>query len=204
MVNGLWGKKIGMTQVFNENRVIPVTAIDINNWYVTQVKTKEKDGYSAVQIGCVKDRYVGQEFSLDWVKKPKQYFSTVREVRSSDDTPVTVTVGQPADFVSMFALGDMVDVWGVTIGRGFAGGMKRHGFSGGKASHGSKLGRAPGSLSFMRSQGRVIKGKRMPGHMGTANKAIKNLQVVKVEPGLVLVKGSIPGKSGSMVFIKKK
>ena len=104
MIKGIWGKKIGMTQVFDENKVIPVTAIDINNWFVTQIKTKEQDGYNAVQIGCVKDKYVEQDFSLDWLKKPKKYFSSLREIRNNDDTPIDMTVGQLADVASILAL----------------------------------------------------------------------------------------------------
>ena len=97
-------------------------------------------------------------------------------------------------------------IFGITKGRGFQGAVKRHGFSGGRASHGSKLGRKPGSLSYMRRQGRVVKGKKMPGHMGVERRVMKNLEVVKIEPEahVVFVKGSVPGKSGSLVFVRKR
>ncbi len=109
-------------------------------------------------------------------------------------------------FNEFITKGDNVDVVGVSIGRGFQGGVKRHGFTGGVATHGSKLGRKGGSLGFMRSQGRVMKNKRMPGHMGVDRCMIKNLEVVQIEPQarIVLVKGSIPGKSGSLVYLKKR
>lgn len=205
MLRGLWGKKIGMTQVFsNENKVVPVTAIDVSNWYVTQVKTNEKDGYMAVQLGCIKAKYSETEFSLEWIRSPRKYFSVFREVKL--DNAADVAIGQQADFATIFAQGENVDVFGVSKGGGFQGVVKRHGFAGGTASHGPTFGRFTGSLSFMRSQGRVIKGKRMPGHMGVEKNVMKNLEVVKMESDakVLLVKGSVPGKTGSLVFIRKR
>lgn len=204
MVSGLWGRKIGMTQVFEKDKAIPVTVIDVSDWLVTQIKTEEKDGYNAVQIGCIRPRYADQQFSSDWLKKPKTYFSSLREVELKNKDEQLV-VGQPAKFQTVLTEGDLVDVLGTSIGRGFAGAVKRHGFAGGRASHGAKVGRRPGSLSFMRSQGRVIKGKRLPGHMGTTSERVRNLEVVKLrnEDNLVLIKGPVPGKSGSLVFIRK-
>ncbi len=204
MIHGLWGRKIGMTQVFSsENKVVPVTAIEIVNWYVTQIKTKDVDTYSAVQIGCIKKKYAEQPFSNDWLSNPKKYFSILKEVRLDKDA-TELSVGQKTpDLENVFEHGQKVDVVGTTKGCGFAGGMRRHGFSGGKASHGSKLGRAPGSLSFMRRQGRVIKGKKMPGHMGVDRRVMTNLEVIKISPEMVLVKGSVPGKAGTFVFVKK-
>lgn len=207
MISGLWGKKIGMTQVFSaDNRVIPVTAIDLADWFVTQVKTKERDGYNAIQVGCVRQRYVGQPFSSEWLIEPKKYFLVQREIAVQQEN-TDIVVGQSADIAMVLAQGDNVDVFGITSGKGFQGGMKRHGFSGGPASHGGqKFGRRIGSLSFMRRQGRVIKGKKMPGHMGVDQRVMKNLQVVKIEPTahVILVKGSVPGKTGSLVFVKKR
>lgn len=206
MITGIWGKKIGMTQVFSEkNQVVPVTLIDVSNWLVTQVKNKEHDGYSAVQLGCVRDEFAQEQFAPDWLKKPKKYFSVLREVTLNDDSH-SLAVGQTADVGTILAQGDSVDVSGTTIGRGFQGVVKRYNFGGGRASHGDKLGRSPGSLSFMRRQGRVIKGKKMPGHMGVESCVVKNLQVVKVEPSahVVFVKGSVPGKCGSLVFVRKR
>ena len=205
MVAGVWGKKIGMTQVFEKNKVVPVTVIDVSYWVVTQVKTEEQDGYLAVQVGRIKDRYAKEEFSADWLKKQNKYFTFIREVKVKKDQEVSFTIGQKVDFHLLLAIGDLVDVTGVTKGAGFAGAVRRHGFTGGRGSHGSTLGKRPGSLSFMRSQGRVIKGKRLPGHMGTDTCMIKNLEVVKVYPeeNLVLIKGAVPGKSGSLVFIRR-
>lgn len=204
MIRGLWGKKIGMTQVFSEEqKVVPVTVIDISQWFITQVKTLQNDGYDALKMGRIKDKYAAQEFSQDWLKEVSKYFSDIKEVRL--DEPTDAQVGQLSDVSTILAQGDNVDVFGITKGAGFQGGVKRHGFAGGRASHGSTLGRHPGSLSFMRSRGRVIKGKRMAGHMGTDRRMMKNLEVVKIEPEarVILVKGSVPGKSGSLVFVRK-
>ncbi|MFA6066199.1 MAG: 50S ribosomal protein L3 [Candidatus Babeliaceae bacterium] len=205
MANGLWGKKIGMTQVFaQDNKVVPVTVIDVADWFVTQIKTKERDGYDAIQLGCVKKQFSDKPFSSEWLRSPRKYFSVFKEVHI--DESETPSLGQPADISLVVGQGDYVDVFGITIGRGFQGGVKRHGFTGGVASHGSKLGRGPGSLSFMRSQGRVIKGQRMAGHMGTDKRVMKNLKIIKVQPEakVIFVKGSVPGKSGSLVFVRKR
>ena len=206
MINGLWGKKVGMTQVFSDtNKVIPVTVIDMADWYITQIKTVAKDGYSAVQLGCIKQRFAQQELSLDWLKQSKKYFSILKEIRLQSDAFAPV-VGERIEMSSFLEQGKAVDVFGVSIGRGFAGGMKRHGFSGGPASHGDMLGRRPGSIGNMRTRGRVIKGKRMPGHFGVEQHVIQNLEIIKIEPQArrLLVKGSVPGKTGSLLFLKKR
>lgn len=206
MIKGIWGKKVGMTQVFSEkNAVVPVTMIDVSNWLVTNVKTKQRDGYSAAQIGRVRVDFADQTFSQEWLAEPKKYFSVMREIPLVDDQH-SLVAGSAADVAAILAQGDSVDVVGITIGRGFQGAVKRHGFSGGRASHGSKLGRKPGSLSYMRRQGRVVKGKKMPGHMGVERRVMKNLEVVKIEPAahVIFVKGSVPGKSGSLVFVRKR
>ena len=204
MVTGFWGKKIGMTQVFVEGKVSPVTVIDAGNWFVTSVRTKERDGYNAVQVGCVRYKYVGLPFSTEWLKNLKKYFGLVREVKIDGDMP-ELTLGQAAGAYTLFQQGDKVDVSGTTKGCGFAGVVKRHGFAGQSASHGHKMGNRPGSLSFMRSEGRIIKGKRMPGHMGVAWRMMRNLEVVRVEPetGVMLVKGAVPGKAGSFLRVLK-
>lgn len=215
MIQGIWGKKVGMTQVFSaNNRVVPVTMIDVSQWLVTQVKTKGADGYSAVQLSRVRDDYANEAFSAEWLKDSRKYFSAVREVplrdseqaQGSSESEISVTVGQQADIAAILAQGDNVDVTGITIGRGFQGGMKRHGFAGGRASHGSKLGRKPGSLAGFRRQGRVPPGKSMPGHMGVERRVMKNLKVVKVEPTahILFIGGSVPGKAGSLVFVRKR
>jgi large subunit ribosomal protein L3 len=207
MINGFWGRKIGMTQVFSDDhKVVPVTVIDLARWLVTQVKTAQKDGYSSVQLGCVKKRYESSEFSSEWMQEPHKYFSVRKEVRLAEDLSQDLQVGSAFSIDEFIAKGDNVDVVGISIGRGFQGGVKRHGFTGGVASHGSKLGRKGGSLGFMRSQGRVMKNKRMPGHMGVDRCMIKNLEIVQIEPQarIVLVKGSVPGKSGSLVYLTKR
>lgn len=205
MVDGLWGKKIGMTQIFSDDHtIVPVTVIDVADWFVTQVKTAARDGYDAVQIGRVKERYSGQNFSTEWLAAPKKFFSAMKEVRFFDEVG-TVEVGQVFDIASLFNKGAAVDVFGITIGRGFQGGVKRHGFKGGRGSHGDTLGRGPGSIGYMRSRGRVIKGQRMAGHMGVEQRVMKNLEIIQVEPTakIVIVKGSVPGKAGSLVFVRK-
>jgi len=204
MITGFWGKKIGMTQVYKDNKAIPVTVIDASNWVVTNIRKPERDGYMAIQIGCIKDRYVDKTFNNDWIKQPKKYFSLVREVRFDSDMP-EVKVGSPVDFYSLLNDGDVVDVSGTSKGRGFAGVVKRHGFGGPPGSHGSKMGNKPGSIGCMRSQGRVFKGKRLPGHMGVDWKMLRKLKVVRVEPdkAVVFVKGSVPGNAGSFLYVRK-
>lgn len=205
MVSEIWGKKIGMTQVFADDKVIPVTAVDVGNWIITNIKTKERDGYNAIQVGCLRKRYVGEKPLSQWFKKPKSYFSVLREVKV-DEIPQGISVGQDANFLTVFKEGDQVDVFGTTKGRGFAGVVKRWDFNGPPASHGATMGKAPGAMSFMRSEGRVIKGKKLPGHMGTERRVMKNLAVVKVlqDGPVVLIKGSVPGHAGSLLFLKKR
>ena len=204
MVKGLWGKKIGMTQLFSDNKVVPATVIDVANWFVTQLKTKDVDGYDAVQVGLVKSKYVKDAFSRDWLKKPAKYFSLLREVKVLAEAEGLV-VGASVDFYNLLKIGEAVDVFGITKGCGFAGVVKRHGFKGGAKSHGGMMGRRPGSIGNMRTEGRVIKGRKLPGHMGVARRVMQNLEVMRVEAEarLVVVKGSVPGKSGSLVFIQK-
>jgi len=207
MMDGLWGRKIGMTQVFAENRsVVPVTVIDTSHWMVTQIKTKENDGYAALQVSNLRDRYCDKPFDLAWLKELTKYFIETKEILSKNDEIVSFEVGTSFDGLSLLQEGEALDIMGMTTGRGFQGCVKRHGFSGGKASHGDKVGRRPGSLSFMRSQGRVIKGKKLPGHMGVQQRMMKNLKIIKVAPEshIVLVKGSVPGRTGSLVFMRKR
>lgn len=204
MSTKFWGKKIGMTQFFSGDKVVPVTAVDLSTWLVTQIKTQERDGYQAIQVGCVKDRYKDATFAEDWIKKPKTYFSFLKEM--SLDVPMdSLKVGEMLNFAQLIEVGNKVDVVGTTKGAGFAGVVRRHGFAGGPGSHGGKLGKKPGSSGFFRRQGRIIKGKKFPGHMGVLSKMMKGLEIVKVEPetNMVLVKGSVPGKAGSLLCIRK-
>jgi len=203
MISGLWGKKLGMTQVFGQNKeAVPVTVIDATHWYITQIKTKARDGYDAIQVGYVRPRYQTKPFDTQWITGLKRYFAYVAEVPAVQAVE-TLTVGQPAPFADVFKIGEHIDARGISKGRGFAGVVKRHGFSGGGDSHGSMFHRRPGSIGFMRTRGRVIKGKRLPGHMGVEQCTTKNLQVVAVDTNkmIVLVKGAVPGMAGAPVFV---
>lgn len=208
MVSGLWGKKIGMTQVFSkENAVVPVTVISTANWFVTNIRTNERDGYTAVQIGRVKDRYANDNYATVWSKKPKKYFSVIREIRIKEENMESLpAIGQPAEFASTFDIGSKVAVFGRTKGCGFAGVVRRHNFAGAPGSHGHTMGNTTGSIGSFCSQGKVQKGKKMPGQMGAKNDVTRNLEVIKVDHDakIVLVKGSVPGKAGSLVFIRKE
>ena len=205
MVGGFYGRKIGMTQLFSENQVIPVTIIDASSWFVTDIKTKERDGYYAVQLAKVRKRYEGEKFLPTWLKNKKEYFLYVREVPMTA-APEGVEIGTAADFFKLFNVGDVVDVSGVTKGCGFAGVMRKHNFSGGRKSHGDMMGRRPGSIGSLTKSGHVIKGKGLPGHMGVQNRTIQNLEIIQVisESNAIAVKGSVPGKAGSLVFVRKK
>jgi large subunit ribosomal protein L3 len=204
MAARLWGKKIGMTQVFSNNKVVPVTAINVGHWLVTNVKTQERDGYNAVQVALLRDRFTDSAFAQEWLTRPKKYFYHVREIAFDGDA-TALTVGQQIGFNEIVNAGEKVDVVGTTIGRGFAGVVKRHNFRGAPASHGSNMGKRPGSSSSYRSQGKIIKGKKFPGHMGVDLQVMKNLEVVSVDKdaNVVLVKGSVPGKAGSLLCIRK-
>jgi large subunit ribosomal protein L3 len=204
MITGIWGRKIGMTQVFANDKVVPVTAINIADWYVTNIKTVERDGYNALQVGSVKDRFKDEKYSKEWIKTPNRYFSFVREIPLEKATTDFI-VGKRIDFSQLIELGKFVDVRSKTIGKSFAGVVKRHNFAGPPGSHGSTMGNRPGSIGSLVKSGHVIKGKRLPGHMGCDNQIMRNLEIVMVEAATktLLVKGSIPGKAGSLVFVRK-
>jgi large subunit ribosomal protein L3 len=204
-MKGLWLKKIGMTQMFNEQGVLtPVTALAAGSIVVTDVKNMSRDGHDAIQIGVVRDRFAEEAFGDAWLSDKKKYFSIVREVAPAEGFR-PLEKGALIDPSELVAQGDIVNVSGLTIGRGFQGGVKRHGFKGGRASHGDKLGRKPGSMGFMRSRGRVIKGWRMAGHMGTEKCTVRSLRVVATDGAakVVFVKGSVPGKAGSLLLVEK-
>jgi large subunit ribosomal protein L3 len=203
-ITGIWGRKIGMTQVFVNDKVVPVTAIDIADWRVTYIKTQERDGYNAIQVGLVKDRYKDKEYDKEWIKKPSVYYSFIREI-SLNAAAKDVVVGGPINFSEQVELGQLVDVSGVTMGKSFAGVVKRWRFAGPPASHGSTMGNRPGSIGNLVKSGYVAKGKKLPGHMGCDNRMMRNLEVVmvKAETKTLLVKGSIPGKSGNLVFVRR-
>lgn len=205
MLKGLWGYKIGMTQAFSEqDAVVPVTAIQLGNWVVTHRKSKDRDGYDAVQLGSFRKRYQKVEFSSDWLKNLKKYFASVKEVMI-EDASAEFAIGKPVDPMAVLEIGKKVNVFGITKGHGFAGVVKRHGHAGGRASHGPRFGRWPGSLAGFRSQGRVPKGRKLPGHMGVDQRVMRNLKIIKFdsEQNVIFVKGSVPGASGSLVFLQK-
>jgi len=204
-MKAILGKKLGMTQIFAEDgRVIPVTAIEAGPCVIVQVKDKEKDGYAAVQMGFgdVKKKLVVKPLQGHFDKNKLSYKRFLGEVRVPDSQGYQVGQEIKAD---IFSTGDRVDVSGVSIGKGFAGVMKRWGYSGGPGSHGSHSHRIPGSIGTSATPSRVLKGKRLPGHMGNRRVTVQDLEVVKVdlEQNLLLVKGSVPGSEGSLVRIKE-
>ena len=202
-VRSLIGKKIGTTQLFTESGdTVGVTAVEVGPCVVTQVKTKDKDGYEAVQLGfeTIKRLNKPRKGHLD---AAGSLFRHLREVDAEDISEYEV--GQSLD-LSMFEVGQKIDAVGLSKGRGFAGGVKRHGFHGGPKTHGqSDRHRAPGSIGAGTTPGRVIKGHKMAGHMGNSRFTVRNLQVVSadLDRNLLFVKGSVPGAHNSLVIIRK-
>ena len=204
MEKAIIGKKVGMTQVFDEQGVvIPVTVIEAGPCTVVQVKTVEKDGYDAVQLGfgAVKEHKVNKPMKGHFSKGNVTPAKHLREFRVEDTAAVKVGEEVKAD---VFAQGDLVDIQGTTKGKGFQGVIKRHGQSRGPMGHGSMYHRRPGSMGPTSTPGRVFKGKKLPGHMGVETVTIQNLEVVRVDldKNAILVKGSIPGNKGSIVKIR--
>ena len=204
MEKELIGKKLGMTQIFGEDGVaIPVTVIEAGPCVVMQKKTRDTDGYEAVQLafGRKKPKNVSKPLQGHFAKVDRGSFRVLREFRISDAG--AYELGQELT-AGMFEIGDFVDVTGTTKGRGFAGGVKRHGFKGGKASHGSMFHRAPGSIGASAFPSRVFKGKRLPGHMGSERKTVQNLRVVGIRPenNVILVKGAVPGSKNGILLIQ--
>ena len=203
-MKGILGRKIGMTQIFTEaGEVVPVTVVEAGPVVVTQVKTIEKDGYNAVQVGFVdaKEKSLNkpQKGHLAAANTLKKHLKEFR-VESVD----AYTVGQEIK-ADVFASGEMIDVTGISKGKGFQGPIKRHGQSRGPESHGSRYHRRPGSMGACSYPGRVFKNKKLGGHMGSVKVTVQNLEVVRVdaEKNFILVKGAIPGAKGSVVTIKE-
>jgi large subunit ribosomal protein L3 len=200
---GIVGQKIGMMMMFEkEGRLIPVTVIEAGPCLVTQVKTEDKDGYNAVQLGFGRGKNINQPLlgQLKKIKK-KDPLRVIREIRL-EVKDEAYKVGQQIK-VDIFKEGELVDITGTSIGKGFAGRIKRHHFNRGPMTHGSKCHRLPGSIGAGTSPGHVLKGLRMAGHLGNATVTARNLEVVKVDAGrnLLLVKGSVPGsKKGLLVL----
>ena len=204
MKKAILGTKIGMTQIFGENgKVIPVTVIQAGPCVVVQKKTVETDGYDAVQVGYgdVKEKHLTKPQKGHFAKAEVAMKKYVREFRLEDMSELEVGSEIKAD---VFAEGDKIDVTGISKGHGFAGPMKRWGLHRGPMSHGSKSKRVSGSMGSCSTPGRVMKGKKLPGHMGVKRVTVQNLEVVKVvaDDNLILVKGAVPGSKGGLVTIK--
>jgi large subunit ribosomal protein L3 len=203
---GVIGRKAGMTRIFTEaGETIPVTVIEVPPNRVSQVKSVETDGYRAVQVafGTRKPSRVTKPLAGHYAKAGIEAGECLREFRLEGDEGADLSVGQEIS-VSIFQTGQQVDVRGVTKGRGFAGGVRRHNFRTQDATHGNSLShRAPGSIGQNQTPGRVWKGKRMAGHMGAVNRCQQSLEVVRVDPerNLLLVRGGVPGPAGGRLVV---
>lgn len=203
MKKGILGRKAGMTQVFTkEGKVIPVTVINVEPNVVTQIKTKETDGYEAIQLGIVdRKEKNATKASIGHAKKantnPKRFLKEIRDVNVAD-----YALGQELT-PSVFAAGELVDVTGTSKGKGFQGVIKRHGQSEGPKTHGSRYHRRPGSMGTMRPM-RVLKGKNLAGHMGSETVTVQNLEIIEVNDAenYILVSGNVPGAKNSLVLIR--
>ncbi|MEU4693220.1 50S ribosomal protein L3 [Actinoplanes sp. NPDC023714] len=203
-VKGILGAKLGMTQVWDNNKVVPVTVVQAGPCVVTQVRTDEKDGYSAVQLayGSIDPRKVNKPEAGHFAKasvSPRRHLVELRTVDAGE-----YELGQEVT-VEAFAAGASIDVTGKTKGKGYAGVMKRHGFHGLRASHGvERKHRSPGSIGACATPGRVFKGVRMAGRMGGRRFTVQNLtiQAVDTERNLILVKGAVPGPKGALVLVR--
>ena len=202
MTIGLIGRKVGMTQVFQEDgTMVAVSVLSIEPNVVTRLRTPDRDGYTAVQIGTEVSKKLNKPDTGQLKDLPK--VATIREFRvdSVDD----LTVGQTIALADMFTAGDLVDVTGISKGKGFAGHIKRHNFHRGPTTHGSDHHRAPGSIGPGTTPGRVYRGLKMAGHMGDERVTIKKVRVVRadLDRNLLLVKGSLPGARGGLILVKK-
>ena len=203
-MKGILGKKIGMTQIFTEHgEVIPVTVVEAGPVVVTQIKTTENDGYTAIQVGFqdAKEKSLNkpQKGHLAAANTLKKHLKEFRV-----DSVEEYTVGQEIK-ADLFAAGELIDVTGISKGKGYQGPIKRHGQSRGPETHGSRYHRRPGSMGACSYPGRVFKNKKLAGHMGSVKVTVQNLEVVRVDAdkNFILVKGAIPGAKGSVVTIKE-
>lgn len=204
-MKSIMGKKIGMTQIFDENGVmIPVTVVEAGPVVVTQIKTEETDGYNAVQVGFgeVKEKHVNKPMKGHFAKAGVALKKHVKELRTEDGVE-NYSLAQEIK-VDIFEVGEKIDVTGISKGKGFQGSIKRHGQSRGPETHGSHYHRAPGSMGSASDPSKVRKGKKLPGHMGHTRVTIQNLEVARVdaEKNLILIKGAIPGPKKGLIVIK--
>ena len=204
MKKGIIGRKIGMTQIFDEKgNVIPVTVIEAGPCVVAQVKTVETDGYNAIQLGFgeVKDKHINKPEAGHFAKAKLANKKHLREFRLEDIS--NYKVGDEIK-LDIFEVGERIDVQGTSKGKGFQGVIKRHGQHRGPMGHGSMYHRRPGSMGSTSTPGRVFKGKKLPGHMGKVTVTIQNLDVVRVDTdkNVLLVKGSVPGPKGAILKVK--
>lgn len=205
MAKGIIAKKIGMTQIFAENgTLIPVTVLEAGPCVVTQKKTIENDGYTAIQVGFgeIKEKKVNSPSKGHFAKAGVTPTKLLKEFRVDKIDEYEIGAEIKAD---VFAAGDKVDITGISKGKGFQGAIKRHNQHRGPMAHGSKYHRGVGSLGSATTPGRVKKGKKMPGHMGNVQVTIQNLEIIRAEAdkNLILIKGAIPGNKGSVVVIKE-
>ena len=204
---GLLGRKVGMMRIFTDDGdAIPVTVLDVSNNRVTQVKTEQTDGYSAIQVafGTRKASRVTKPEAGHLAKAGVEAGRILKEFRVEADVAAQYQAGATVP-VTLFAAGQLVDVQGTSIGKGFAGTIKRHNFSSNRASHGnSRSHNVPGSIGMAQDPGRVFPGKRMPGHLGAVKTTVQNLQIVRVdaERNLLLIKGAVPGSKGGDVVVR--
>jgi large subunit ribosomal protein L3 len=204
---GLVGRKIGMTRIFTDDGTsLPVTVLDVSNNRVTQIKSASTDGYSAVQVayGTRRASRVTKAAAGHFAKAGVEAGSVLKEFTATPEQLASLTLGGKIG-VDLFQVGQIVDVTGVTIGKGYAGTIKRHHFKSGRASHGnSKSHNVPGSIGMAQDPGRVFPGKRMTGHLGDVQRTVQNLQIVRidVERQLLLVRGAVPGAPGGDVIVR--
>ena len=207
MTIGVVGRKAGMTRIFTEDGIsVPVSVIEVGSNRITQIKTEETDGYQAVQVttGAKKASRVNKPMAGHYAKAGVEAGRGLWEFRLDGDEATDLAVGGELS-IEMFEDGQKVDVTGTTIGKGFQGGIKRHNFTMQDATHGNSIShRSNGSIGMCQTPGRVIKGKKMSGHMGNKQRTIQTLELVRVdaERGLLLIKGSVPGSKGGDVIIK--
>jgi large subunit ribosomal protein L3 len=205
---GLLGRKVGMTRIFTDDGAsVPVTVLEVGNNRVTQVKTVDTDGYSAIQVAYGERRAsrVSKALAGHLAKAGVQAGSIIREFRVDAAKAAEMPAGTVIGLDSLFKAGEKVDVTGTTIGKGFTGTIKRHNFNSGRATHGnSRSHNVPGSTGMAQDPGRVFPGKRMAGHMGDVQCTVQNLEVARVdaERGLLLVKGAVPGARNGHIIVK--